>query len=176
MTVELELHGSKIDTTFPEQDVRVQVGFNTPYAAAVNYGAEPHWPPLRPMVKWTNRMGWENYGLTDSMSEDDLWAEVDRRRAEGMPQPAGYLMAAHIAEHGTKPMMYASDAFTEAQQKGESWLSGREYDADTPLVEIAEDFANWSLELAVDNLQARQSSAATGTLQTSFFPAQVIEK
>lgn len=176
MTVEMELHGSKIDSIFPDGDIRVQVGFHTSYAAAVNYGTDPHWPPLRPMVKWTNRMGWENYGLTDGMSEDDLWGEVDRRRAEGEPLPAAYLMAAHIAAHGTKPMMYASDAFTEAQQKGESWLEGRDYDADTPLEKIATDFGNWTLELAIDNLQERQSSAATGTLQTSFMPAEVIEK
>lgn len=176
MTVDLEMRREKIDAIFPDGDVRVRVGFATEYAAAVNYGTDPHWPPLRPMVRWTNRMGWENYGLTDGMSEDDLWGEVDRRRNEGEPLPGAYHLAAHIAENGTKPMMFASDAFVEAQQRGEDWISGRDYDAETPLVEIAQDFGNWTLELANDNLVERVSSASTGKLQQSAFPAEVIEK
>lgn len=176
MTVNLEMHRTKIDSIFPDDDIRVRVGFNTEYAAAVNYGAEPHWPPLTPMVKWTDRMGWENYGLDEGMAEGDLWAEVDRRRSENEPLPAAYHMAAHIAENGTKPMMYASDAFVEAQQQGEAWIEGEDYDEETPVEEIATDFANWTLELSIDNLQERQSSAATGTLQTSFMPAEVIAK
>lgn len=131
MTVELELNRSKIDTTFPEKDIRVRVGYTTEYAAAVNYGTDPHWPPLTPMVKWTNRMGWENYNLSESDKEGRLWEKVDQRRAEGEPLPAAYLLARHIAENGTKPMQYASDAFIEAQQQGEKWLEGRDYDADT---------------------------------------------
>jgi len=80
MTVELEMQDSKIESIFPDQDVRVQVGFTTEYAAAVNYGSDPHWPPMSPMVRWTNKLGWENYGLKASQSEDELWAAVDRRR------------------------------------------------------------------------------------------------
>lgn len=176
MTVELEIRRDKIDAIFPDGDVRVQVGFSTAYAAAVNYGTDPHWPPLRPMVRWTNRMGWENYGLTDGMSEDSLWDEVDRRRAENEPLPAAYHLAAHIAENGTKPMRFASDAYIEAQQRGEDWLEGRDYDPETSVVEIAKDFGNWTLELANDNLVERVSSASTGKLQQSAFPAQVMAK
>jgi len=176
MTVELEMQDSKIESIFPDQDVRVQVGFTTEYAAAVNYGSDPHWPPMSPMVRWTNKLGWENYGLKASQSEDELWAAVDRRRTEGEPLPGAYYLAAHIAENGTKPMLYASDAFVQAQQEGESWVEGRNYDAETPIVEIAQDFGNWTLELANDNLVQRVSSAATGKLQQSAFPAEVLQK
>lgn len=176
MTVEVDLDQEKIDTIFPENDIRVQVGFTTSYAAAVNYGTDPHWPPLKPMVRWTNRMGWENYGLTRTQPEDELWAFVDERRSAGEPLPAAYLLAAHIAANGTKAMRYASDAFVKGQQEGEKWLKGRGYSANTPAVEIATDFANWTLELANDFLVERVSAASTGTLQTSAFPAQVIEK
>lgn len=176
MTVEMEMRGEHIESVFPDKDIRVKVGFNTEYAAAVNYGTDPHWPPLQPMVKWTNRMGWENYGLKASMPEGSLWDAVDRRRTEGEPLPAAYHLAAHIAENGTKPMLYASDAFIEAQQDGEQWIEDRDYDATTPLVEIAQDFGNWSLELANDNLVERVSMAATGNLQQSAFPAEVIQK
>lgn len=177
MTVELELHhGDTIDTVFPESDVRVRVGFNSPYAAAVNYGSDPHWPPLTPMVGWTEKLGWENYNLREQDAEGDLWDKVDNRRAQGDPLPAAYHLAAHIAENGTKPMLYASDAFIEAEQRGEQWLEGRDYDASTSVVEIARDFANWTLELANDNLVSRVSAASDGNLQRSAFPARVIEK
>lgn len=176
MTVELEMRGEKIESIFPDKDVRVQVGFTTAYAAAVNYGSEPHWPPMKPMVKWTNKLGWENYGLKESQPEDELWAAVDQRRSEGKPLPGAYHLAAHIAENGTKPMMYASDAFTQAQQQGESWVEDRDYDAETPIVEIAKDFGNWTLELANDNLVERVSSASLGKLQQSAFPAEVLQK
>lgn len=177
MTVELEFnHGDTIDTVFPDADVRVRVGFAAPYAAAVNYGSDPHWPPLTPMVRWTNRLGWENYDLREADSEDTLWSKVDARRGAGEPLPGAYHLAAHIAEHGTKPMLYASDAYIEAQQRGEKWLEGRDYDASTSIVEIARDFANWTLELANDNLVDRVSAASDGNLQRSAFPARVIEK
>jgi len=176
MTVELDMMNEKIDAIFPDKDVRVQVGFNTAYAAAVNYGSDPHWPPMTPMVRWTNKLGWENYGLTKSMSEDELWAAVDRRRTEGEPLPGAYYLAAHIAENGTKPMMYASDAFVQAQQEGEAFIERQGYDAETPIVEIAKDFGNWTLELANDNLVSRVSSASTGNLQQSAFPAEVLQK
>lgn len=176
MTVELELRQSNIESIFPDEDIRVQVGFTTRYAAAVNYGSDPHWPPMTPMVKWTNRLGWENYGLEASQPEDDLWAEVDRRRNEAEPLPGAYHLAAHIAAHGTKPMMYASDAFVQAQQEGEAWVEGRGYDAETPIEKIATDFGNWTLELANDNLVERVSAASFGNLQQSAFPAKVVSK
>ncbi|UTF55986.1 hypothetical protein [Natronosalvus rutilus] len=177
MTVDVDFHhGDTIDAVFPEADVRVQVGFAAPYAAAVNYGSDPHWPPLTPMVRWTNKLGWENYDLQEADSEDALWQKVDNRRAAGDPLPGAYHLAAHIAENGTKPMLYASDAFIEASQRGEKWLEGRGYDAETPVVEIARDFANWSLELANDNLVSRVSAASDGNLQRSAFPAKVIAK
>lgn len=177
MTVDVEFHhGDTIDTVFPDSDVRVRVGFTAPYAAAVNYGTDPHWPPLTPLVRWTDRLGWENYDLRESDPEGDLWQKVDDRRAAGEGLPAAYLLAAHIAEHGTKPMLYASDAFLEAQQRGEKWVEGRNYDGTTPVVKIARDFANWSLELANDNLVERVSAASDGNLQRTAFPAEVIQK
>lgn len=176
MTVDVEIRREKIESIFPDDDIRVEVGFATEYAAAVNYGTDPHWPPLTPLVRWTNQLGWENYGLTPSQPEGELWDAVDRRRAEGEPLPGAYHLAAHIAENGTKPMRYASDAFVQAQQEGESWVDGRDYDATTPVVEIAKDFANWTLELANDNLVQRVSSASTGKLQQSAYPAEVLQK
>lgn len=165
-----------IDHIFPDGDIRVEVGYEAEYAAAVNYGSDPHWPPLKPLVIWTEKMGWENYNLREGDNEGDLWSKVDDRRAAGEPLPAAYLLAAHIAENGTKPMLFASDAFVQAQQEGEQWIKGRGYTAETSLVQIAQDFGNWTLELANDNLVERVSKASDGFLQKSAFPAQVIEK
>ena len=176
MTLDVELHPEKLDEIFLDGEVRVRTGFSAEYAAPVNYGSDPHWPPLTPMVRWTDRMGWENYGLDTSMEEGAMWDYVDERRAANEPLPAAYYMAQHIAENGTEPMLYASDAFIEAQQGADAFVESMDYDSDVPLETIAEDFANWSLELAIDNLNERVSAATTGKLQQSASPARAVEK
>ena len=105
-----------------------------------------------------------------------MWEYVDQRRAANEPLPAAYYMAQHIAENGTEPTLYASDAFIEAQQGADAFVESMDYDSDVPLETIAEDFANWSLELAIDNLNERVSAATTGKLQQSAFPARAVEK
>lgn len=165
-----------LDDIFGDEDTyTAQVAFTTEYAAAVNYGGEPHWPPLTPMVRWTSRMGWENYDLDESMNEGDMWDYVDQRRDNGEPLPSAYHLAAHIAENGTEAMMYASDAFSEAQRNAESWAESNVSGTDS-LHDIAINFANYSLELASDNLIERVSSATTGAsgLLGSMQPAELV--
>lgn len=164
-----------LDDIFGDEDTyTARVAFTTEYAAAVNFGGEPHWPPLRPMFKWTDRMGWENYGLDRSMTEDQMWSYVDDRRDARKPLPAAFLLASHIAEEGTEAMYYASDAFAKAQADAGSWAASN-VDENTPLSRVARDFANYSLELAMDNLNERVSSATTGSLLASAQPAELVE-
>lgn len=172
MTVELELDMDVIEETIPDDDITVVTGFSTEYAAYVNYGTEAHWPPLTPMVKWTERMGWENYNLETSDSEDELWDKVDERQNSNEPLPAAYLMARHISQHGTEAMMYASDAFDEAVMNGESWMESQGYHNEDP-EQILLDFANWTLELATQNIVDRVSPATTGKLIQSGIQPQV---
>lgn len=167
----------KLTTIFGDGDetYTAEVGFTAEYAAPVNYGGDPHWPPLRPMFKWTDRMDWENYGMSMDMSEGDMWDYVDQRRAAHEPLPAAYHLAAHIAEHGTEAMMYASDAFAEAEATGGSWIE-RNYEEGDPLDKLALNFANWTLEMAQDNLIDRVSSATHGSagLLGSMQPAELV--
>lgn len=176
MPVQFNEEQGKLDEIFGGEGVyRARVAFTSEYAAHVNYGGDPHWPPLTPMFKWTDRMGWDNYGLDKSMSEDEMWDYVDQRRNAREPLPAAFLLASHIAEEGTEAMMYASDAFAQAQTDGESWLEAN-VDEDTPLREAALNFANWSLELAEDNLIERVSQATHGSsgLLGSMQPAEMV--
>lgn len=175
MTVEVEHDRSVLDKIFGEGDQTVRVGYSAEYAAYVNYGTDPHWPPLTPMLKWTNRMGWDNPGLDESMSEGDMWDEVDRRRNQGEKLPSAYFMARYIANHGTKAMMFASDAFSNAVATGEQWLERQGYDPDTELEQILRDFGNWTLEESNERLIERVSAATTGKLLQSGFPAELIE-
>lgn len=176
MGVTFEQEMEKLDDIFGGEEVyRSRVGFGADYAAPVNYGGEPHWPPLKPMYNWTSRMGWENYGLDGNMSEGEMWDYVDERRNSREPLPAAYNLASHVADEGTEAMMYASDAFSQAQAEGESWMESRAEDVDS-LRRLALDFGNWTLELAEDNLIERVSSATTGPggLLGSMQPAELI--
>lgn len=165
-----------IDETIPDDEVVVETGFGADYAAPTNYGTDSHWPPLTPMVEWTNRMGWENYGLESSMSEDALWNAVDERQVSNQLLPAAYLLAAHIAENGTEGLQYASDAFTMAIRQGEPFVRRQDYDANTSLERVAIDVANWTFSTAQENLAERVSRASTGTLLQSGIPPQVVEE
>ena len=165
-----------LDEIFGDEDRYVaEVAFTTEYAAAVNFGGDPHWPPLTPMFRWTDRMGWENYDMNDSMSEDDMWNYIDQRRSANEPLPAAYLLASHIAENGTEAMYYASDAVSESQRSADSWAEQNIAETDS-LENIAINFANYSLELASDNLLDRVSSATTGSsgLLGSMQPAELV--
>ena len=151
-----------------------KTGFAAEYAAPVNYGSEAHWPPLTPMLEWTDRMGWDNPGLDASMSEGDMWDEVDRRQSAGEDLPAAYHLAAHIAEHGTDAMMYGSDAFEEAARTGEAWAERQGYDGDNPDV-ILRDFGSWTVSLAIENIIERVSPASKGGLIQSAIDPPVPE-
>jgi hypothetical protein len=177
MTVSFESEQEKIDELFGDRSVyRARIFIGADYAAPVNYGGEPHWPPLRPMFKWTDRMGWENYGLDGSMKEGDMWDYVDQRRNARKPLPAAFLLASHIADEGTEAMYYASDAFSEAQSTGDAWIE-RNYEEGMPLDELVLNLANWTLEMAQDNLMSRVSSASHGAsgLLGSMQPAELVE-
>lgn len=166
----------KLGEIFGNDDVyRAEVGFGADYAAPVDQGGEPHWPPLRPLIGWTERMGWENYGLDKGTNESDAWNYVDSRRDEGKPLPAAYLLAAHIADEGTEAMHYASDAFAEAQSRGDSWMRSH-YQEGMPLRRLVLDYANWTLGMAEDNLIERVSQASQGSagLLGSMTPAELV--
>lgn len=170
MTLSVEHDDSTVDAVFEEADVSYRTGFSAEYAAPVNYGTEAHWPPLTPMVKWTDRMGWDNPGLDASMSEDELWNEVSRRQTANEPLPAAYGMAKHIAENGTQPMNYASDAFTDAVREGEQWVAAQDYDDTASPSLVLREFASWTFTMAQENLNQRVSRATTGNLLQSGFP------
>lgn len=163
-----------LEDIFEETDLTVRVGYSADYAAHVNYGGDPHWPPLTPMFEWTERMGWDNPGLESGMSEGAMWDEVDRRQNSNKPLPSAYFMAQHIAENGTQAMMFASDAFAHAAANGESWLERQNYDDGTSLERILKDFGNWTLEESNDRLVNRVSSATTGKLLQSGYPAELV--
>lgn len=167
--LEIEHDPDELDDILPDEDIEVTVGFEAEHAKPVNYGTDPHWPPLTPMLGWTNRMGWDNPGLDESMSEDEMWDEVSRRRAAREPLPAAYWMARHIAENGTKPMLFVNDTLAHARQRGESWVADQNYDETTPAAEIVEDFADWTLQEAIFTLRTRVSNAATGDLEDSAY-------
>jgi hypothetical protein len=170
MSLDIEHDTSVLDEAFEEADIRYRTGFSAKYAAPVNYGTEAHWPPLTPMVRWTDRMGWDNPGVDTSMSEDELWNEVSRRQTANEPLPAAYGMAKHIAENGTEPMQYGSDAFTDAVREGESWVDAQGYDATAPPSLILREFASWTFTMAQQYLNERVSRATTGNLLQSGFP------
>ena len=168
-----EAEDGALDLIFgDEESYYAEVAYTTEYAAAVNYGADPHWPPMTPMVRWTNRMGWENYGLTADQPEDDLWAAVDERRSSGEDLPAAYHMASYVAAEGTEAMMFASDAFAEASRNKDAFAE-ENLDGGTSAADAALALANWSLELSNDNLLAGVSSASTGKLLQSMQPASL---
>lgn len=171
MPVEFNTERDILDQIFGQVEDQ-QAGFEAEHAAPVNYGADAHWPPLGPLVGWTNRMGWDNGDLTESMPEEQLWAAVDQRRNAGEPLPAAYLLAAHIAEHGTEGNRFASDAFVEAVQRADRFIDEQQYPDDVSLEEVARDVANWTVELAVANLEERVSQAATGELAASAFTTE----
>jgi hypothetical protein len=165
-----------LDAVFSDSDLAVETGFAADYAAPANYGSEAHWPPLTPMVTWTERLGWENYDLSTSDSEDVLWAKVDARQAANEPLPGAFLLARHIAQHGTEPLHYASDAYAQGVREGESFVESQGYDATTPVREILLETASWTFSLANQKLAKRVSRASTGVLLQSGFPPQVIEE
>lgn len=171
MTVEKDHDTDLLDGLFgdDEADMAAKVGYSAEHAAPANYGTSAHWPPLTPLLGWTTRMGWDNPGLHPSMSEGEMWDEVSRRQQSGERLPAAYLLAQHIATHGTNPLMFASDALAHAHQEGERWLEQQGYDADTDLAEILVDFGAWTLEESNTRLRDRVSIATTGELLESGF-------
>jgi len=173
MTVEIETEAEDLEGLVEPDPAVFVTGFTAEYAAPVNYGSEAHFPPLKPMERWTRRMGWDNPGLERGMSEDEMWEEVNRRRNTDEPMPSAWFMALHINENGTRPMLYASDAFDEAASGAESFVGSRDYGDNATTEEVLRDFTNWTSQLAQEKLINRVSRATTGAsgLLGSAYPA-----
>lgn len=63
----------------PRRDGSVVWGYNAPYALAVEFGSEPHTPPLEPLERWGQRV------LGSKEAGRAVWAKI---REEGtQPQP-----------------------------------------------------------------------------------------
>ena len=70
---------------------KVKVGTNVEYAAAVEYGTVPHFPPVKPLKRWA--------------------------KLHGMPESAAWAIAQKIAKHGTQPQPYMRPAFLKNKSK-----------------------------------------------------------
>jgi len=171
MTVSWTEGDADLEGLFEDVTTSYRTGFAAEHAAPANYGTDPHWPPLTPMLEWTNRMGWSNPGLDESMTEDEMWREVERRKAAKEPLPSAFHLAAHMSRAGTEGLMYASDAFSQGATRGESWVEKQDYDPETPPDVIIREFLNWTFSLAQQYLNERVSSATTGELLRSGYPA-----
>lgn len=88
-------------------DVTASVGSNLKYAAPVEFGSKPHWPPLAPILLWTRRK-----------------LHPPARQARSI----AFLIQRKIARHGTPAQPYLSRALRERTRVIEFHLSelGRE--------------------------------------------------
>lgn len=75
--------------------VRGVVGSNVVYAAAMETGTRPHWPPLRALERWARRHG-----------------------------TTAYVVARAIARRGTKPRRYLQGAFEKHKRRIQEIVKG----------------------------------------------------
>lgn len=72
------------------------IGYRAPYAAAIEFGTDPHMPPVEPLQKWAKR----KLGLNEKESRKAAWG-----------------IAINIKEKGSEPVSFLRGAVKEAEAK-----------------------------------------------------------
>jgi len=73
-----------------------EVVYTAPYAAFVEFGTDPHMPPVGPLIDWSRR----KLGLNEQEAKKTAWA-----------------IAKKIAKEGTEPVSFMRSAVEEARAK-----------------------------------------------------------
>jgi len=63
----------------PGDGANATIQNNVPYAGAVEFGSEPHMPPIAPLKQWARRV----LGLTDDEAREAAWAIAKSIEDEG---------------------------------------------------------------------------------------------
>lgn len=73
-----------------------EIGYSAPYAAFVEFGTDPHMPPVAPISKWARK----KLGLSEKEARSAAWA-----------------IAKKISSEGTEPQPFFRDAIGQAKAK-----------------------------------------------------------
>jgi hypothetical protein len=63
--------------------VGLRVVCDAPYAAAVEYGSRPHWPPIAPIIAWVEIKGFVGAGSGAQTAKSIAWAIAYKISVEG---------------------------------------------------------------------------------------------
>lgn len=80
-----------------------QLRLRVPYAAAMEFGASPHMPPVEPLIQWARRHGMKN------------------------PRRAGWALAKHIEKDGMDPHPFIRPALRDARDYFYSRLKNEDH-------------------------------------------------
>ncbi len=92
--------GTLLQTAFqPEwRGDDVVFGYTQPYAASMEFGTQPYWPPIQPLIEWARRVGLPEgaaYGVQAKIAKEGIDEQPYLR-------PAAERMRRYLRSHGSR--------------------------------------------------------------------------